>query len=80
VPVNVQNRFLALLVNLADGISQYLGQIWAWESRKRKQKAKDAHLESANVSKKMEVVSGISNDATEADDTNVAMPGREEFF
>jgi hypothetical protein len=29
--------------------------------------------------KKMEVVSGISNDATDADDTDVAMPGREEF-
>jgi ribonuclease P/MRP protein subunit POP3 len=78
VPVNVQNRFLALLVNLADGISEYR-QVWAQESRQRKRKAKDAHLKSANMSKK--VVLGISNDATEADNTDgsVAVSGGEEF-
>ena len=82
MPVNVQNRFLALLVNLADGISQYR-QIWARESGKRKRMAKDAHLECANVSKKVELMmSGISNDATEEDDTDgsVAMPGGERTY
>jgi len=62
VPVNVQNRFLALLVNLADGISEH-----RQESRQRKRKAKDAHLESANVSKKTRVVLRTS---TEADGTD----------
>ncbi|KIM79791.1 hypothetical protein PILCRDRAFT_822964 [Piloderma croceum F 1598] len=78
VPINVQNRFLALLVNLANGISEYR-QVLARENRQRKRK--DAHLQSANMSKKNKVVSGISNDATEADDTDsaVAMPGGEEI-
>jgi ribonuclease P/MRP protein subunit POP3 len=80
VPVNVQNRFLALLVNLAEGISEYR-QVWVRESRKRKRMAKDAHLKSANMSKKVEVASGIFKDATEADDTDgsVAMSGGEGF-
>jgi ribonuclease P/MRP protein subunit POP3 len=79
VPVNVQNRFLALLMDLADGVPEYR-QVWTRENRQRKRIARDAHLKSANMSKEM-LVSGISIQATEADDLggSMAMPGGEEF-
>lgn len=66
VPINVQNRFLAVAVKLTEGVSEYrLGR--GMESRKRKRAKKDAQLQGANnASKKAKKVgSGVSDEAME---------------
>lgn len=76
MPVNAQNRFLAALVNMADGILEYRHG-WVRERRKRKRAQKHAHLESANVSKKIKMVSGMSDDAMKAGDVDGSATIRE---
>jgi ribonuclease P/MRP protein subunit POP3 len=68
VPINVQNQFLAVAVNLAGGILEYR-QGRVLESRKRKRSKKDIKPESAGTSKRAKVVSsGTSNEAAETCD------------
>jgi len=78
VPDNVQNQFLAIVLNLADGVSEHRNL----ERLKRKRAKKDAKSEGTNASKRVKLVgSGVSHEGTEGSDADCSavLSGGAEF-